>query len=121
MIQDGLHLGIDYLGSLSAVGIQEVAVLIVGIIGAVNITVTERELEVGRDLAAPLGHALFFCLLDSSFDCLHSLGITFGNDSAHAVFRLGVVDGDRLPAMQVGKTAGDDDLSLVIFHYLVPP
>ena len=73
VIQDGPHLGIDYLGSLSAIGIQEVAVLIVGVIGAVNVTVTEGEFKVGGDFASPLGHALLFCLLDSSLDCFHGL------------------------------------------------
>lgn len=58
LIQDRLNTLVDHLGSLTAVGVEEVAACIGFILGTIDVTVAQRQLQVGRELTAPLGQGL---------------------------------------------------------------
>src|SRR5699024_10218766 len=68
LIQNRLYMGVHHLRSLTAVRIEEVAVCIGLVIRTVNVSVTQRQLQVGRNLSTPLGDRVLLGLLHSSLD-----------------------------------------------------
>jgi len=118
LVKDRLNLGIHDLGSLTAVGVEEVAASIGFIIGTVDIAVSEGKMQVARNLAAPLGNGVLLGLLDSRLDGIDGLGVLLIDDGGHAVFRFAAIHCGRFPAVQIRKTARYDNFSRVSIHNL---
>ena len=54
LVQNGLDICVHNLGCLAAVGVEEVTASVCFIVGTVDIAITQRSLQIGRDLAAPM-------------------------------------------------------------------
>src|SRR5699024_5056049 len=91
--------------SLTAVRIEEIAVGVGFIIRAVNISITKRQLQVGRDLPTPFGNGVLLGLLYGSFDSTDGFRVALRNNGRNTILGISAIDGIRLPAMQIGKTA----------------
>ena len=80
---------------------------------SVDVTVSERSLQVRRDLTAPLA----FSLIRSGFDCLLDLGdgflIILVEDAGYGILRFASVDGVRLPQVCLLYTS----IALFIFIF----
>ena len=116
LVKDRLNLGIHNLGSLTAVGVEEVAASIGFIVGTVDVAVSEGQLQIGRNLAAPLGNGVLLGLFDGSLDGIDGLGVLLIDDGGHAVLRVAAIHGVRLPAVQIRKTARYDNFSSIVVH-----
>lgn len=110
-VKDRLHMAVNHLRCVLAGGVQEEMLLIVFVIRAVDVAVTQRHLEVGRNLAAPLaGLAVLLGSLDSLVDCQQGLLVRLGNQAGHGVLCLTSVDTLGLEDVGKGNAARDDDL-----------
>ena len=107
-IEDRLAISVHHTGLGCAVGVDEVAACISGIVRALLVAVTQRSLEClqGRH---GLAVALEFCLpffvscLNASLALLHSHGVGLRNDEGHAVLRCAAVDCLRLVDDEVAE------------------
>lgn len=65
LVDDGLHRGVHDLRLLATVGVDEVGILVRRVIRAVDVAIPQGGLEVGRDLAAPLGQGVLLDIFDN--------------------------------------------------------
>ncbi len=106
-----IDLAVNDLRSVLAGGVDEHGVGIRLVVGAVDVAVAERELQVGRDLAAPLlALSGFLGGLDSFLDLGESLLIALRDDAGNGVLLLAAVDALGLPDVGERDTARDDYL-----------
>ncbi len=110
-IQNRIDLAVNDLGGVLAGGVDEHGVGIRLVIGAVDVAVAERELQVGRDLASPLlALTGFLGGLDSLLDLGESLLIALRDDAGDGVLLLAAVDALGFPDVGERDTARDDYL-----------
>ena len=84
---------------------------IVLVIGAVDVTVMHRHLEIRRDLAAPLFLLCrLLCCLDRLFDLGERCLIVLRDQQRNGILLLAAVDAACLPDVCEGDAARDDDL-----------
>ena len=110
-IEDRLYLAVNDLRSVLGSGIEEEVTGIVLIIGAVDITVMNRHLEIGRHLAVPL---LLLCCLLCGFDRLLDLSegrlVLLRDQAGDGILLLTAVDALRFPDIRKRDAARNDDL-----------
>ena len=101
---------VDHAGLFLTGGVDEIAISIGWILRAIHVAVAQGQLQVRRNLTAPLGHALLFCLLNGFPDFPDRHGIALGNDEGAAVLGFAAVDALRLENVNEGRAnlASDD-------------
>ena len=103
-------MAVNDLRCVLAGGVQEEVFLIVLIVRAVDVTVTQRQFQVGRDLAAPLaGLAILLGRLHCLVDCQQSLLITLRDQAGNRELCLAAVDALCLKNVCKGNAARDND------------
>ena len=116
LVEDGLHLPVHHLRGLTAVGVEEPAVRVGFVVRALDVAVAQGQLQVRGDLATPFGEGFLLGILYGCPDLLHGPCVALGDDGRDAVAGIAAVDRVRLPAVQVGKAAGDDDFVGIHTH-----
>lgn len=82
---------------------------IVLIVRAVNVAIVHRQLEVCRDLAAPLlGLRCLLRCRDRLVDCRQSLLIVLRDQQRNGILLIAAVNGTRLPDVGEADAAGYD-------------
>ena len=109
-IGDLYALAVDHARLFLTGGVDEIAVRIGGILRTIHIAVAQGQLQIGRNLSAPLGHALLFGLFNGFPDLSDGHGIALWNDERAAVLGLAAVDALGLENVNEGRAnlAGDD-------------
>ena len=74
----------------------------------VNVSITQRQLQIGRELSTPFGDRILLGLLHGGLDGVDGGSVRLGDDGGDTVLGISAIDGIRLPAVQVGKTARYD-------------
>ena len=106
-----LHaLAVDHAGLFLTGGVDEIAVRVGGILRAIHIAVAQGQLQIRRNLTAPLGHALLFGLFNGFPDLSDRHGIALGDDEGAAVLGFAAVDALGLENVNEGRAdlSGDD-------------
>ena len=119
----GLNILVHDLRLLTAVGVEEVAARVGFIIRTVDVAVAQGHLQVGGNLAAPLGDGFLLGDLNGGLDAVNGLGVALGDDCGHAVLGFGAIHRVGLPAVQEGEPTGDQNLLLILkfLHFHLPP
>src|SRR5699024_4978232 len=99
--------------------IEEIAVLIVLIVRAVDIAVPQRQFQVRRDLAAPLaGLAILLGRLDRLLDAGKGLFVAFRDQAGHGILLVPAVAGLRFPDIRKGNASPDDHLRRIVIFLI---
>ena len=101
LVDDGLHRGVHDLRLLATVGVDEVGILVRRVIRAVDVAIPQGGLQVGGDLAAPLGQGVLLGLLDGGLDEAQGVLVRLGDDGRDGVLGLAAVDRVTCPPILV--------------------
>ena len=118
-------MAVNDLRSILAGRIEEEVTGIVLVIGTVDIAVVHRQLEVCRELAAPLLILRrLLCSLDRLFDLGEGSLVALRDQAGNGILLLAAVDAACLPDVCERDAARDDDLRcgcVVICCHDIPP
>ena len=113
------------LRCILAGGIHKEMLLIVLVVRAVDVTVTQRQLQVRRDLTAPLtGLAILLGCLHCLVDCQQGLLVLLRDQAGNGILSLAAVDALCFKNVCKRDTARNHDLSCtgnLVSHNKNPP
>jgi hypothetical protein len=106
-IKDQLHLAVNDLRASSG-RVQEHVACVVLIIRTVDVAVTERELQIGRDLAAPLLTLRILLGASTALWILARVALSSFGSEGDGILLISAVDALRFPDVSEANAAGND-------------